>query len=281
MVKLKEDIIDIEEFKIDDNKNSNKKKKVIRQDIYNPKKYYIPFDFWKNNNLIFQIDDTLYFEMEKYLTPEKISLKDILEKYKYEICKDFDKRSLWFLIKFFFIMSDFYILHSSKNPNAIFGGVPQKLSIKCKCGKILKEKKWLKGHFDPSRKIHLLGAPSHLDTYSEHEFYLRISEKCPNCKDSICIYRPKRGVLQILMIFLDSIIPDLLNLNINYNLSNINILMGWCTIVDKFFQSNLEPNTLYQEDLLQFVNLIKDLPSISSDIKTEIFTKFKFLKFFS
>lgn len=268
MTKNEERIIDIEEFEIPDETT------VQRKTITNPKWYDVPIDFWKKN-LVYQIDDTLYFDMGKYLTPKKIFTKQILTEHKFEKCKDFQKGNLWFLIKFFFMGSRFHLINPSKYIISVIGGVPQALKIKCKCGNVLNDRLWLKGYFNYSTfltQISYLGS-----RFSEHEFYFRISEECPKCKRNICIYRPKRGAIFPLMLYVDSSVPDYYKLKINYDFSNMNIVSGWCHIIEKIFTSNSEKKLkFYYVDIKNFINIIRRNKSLHATFRREIETKFKF-----
>ncbi len=267
MTKNEERIIDIEEFEIPDETT------VQRKTITNPKWYDVPIDFWKKN-LVYQIDDTLYFDMKEYQTPEKISIKKILKEHKFEKCKDFENKDYWFLVKFLFIGSRFHLINPSKYIISVIGGVPQALKIECKCGNVLNERLWLKGYFNYSTistRISYLGS-----YFSEHEFYVRISEECPKCKKYMCIYRPKRGALFPLMLFVGSIVPDYLNLKLNYDFSNVHIVLSWCHIIEKIYISNSEKMLIYNEDIKNFITIIGRNTSLHATFRREIETKFKF-----
>lgn len=261
MTKNEEKIIDIDEFEIPEGLT------VQRKIISNPIWYNIPIDFWKQD-LTFQIDDKLYFDMRNYLNPKAIFTKKIFNEYKFEKCKDFEKKDLWFLIKFFFIASRFHHINPSSNIISFCGGVPQGLKILCKCGNLLNEASWLKGYFQFSTISTMICYMGSL--HSEHEFYFRISEECPKCKKMICIYRPKRGVLFPLMLFLGSIVPDYFNLKLRYDLSNLNVLLGWCHIIEKIYTSNSKKILkLYHDDIEKFIRLTERIPK-------ELERKFKF-----
>jgi len=166
-----------------------------------------------------------------------------------------------------------HLVNPSGNAIAICGGVPQKLKIKCKCGRILNEQRWLKGYYNFSTQI-----SHHGSNFPEYEFYFRISEKCPKCSRIICIYRPKRGVFFPLMLFVGSIIPDYYNLKENYDFSNRNILLSWCSIIEQIYKFNSERILeFFHEDIRKFINFIEQIPSLPTILRRYI-TKFEFYK---
>lgn len=214
----------------------------------------IPLEFWKDNNLIFEAD------FEEYTNPDNLT-----EKYKVQKTRQFEHPEYWYLLKFFFIESQFFKTIEPTTGNALLiSGVPSQLKIRCNCGKILNDDQWLKAFFTPSSA---LGNP-------RHEYFLRISEKCENCGKTICIYRPKTGVYIALLVFL-SFIPSIKilypNLALNFDsTTDLTLLINWVTIIDEAIQK--DPNnvcSLYYEDIQNVWQLMESnklLPETTKEL---------------
>lgn len=227
----------------------------------------IPLEFWKNEDLVFEADikfylDGRYQNNKKPKEPETV-FNQLVKKYKVQMTSQFEQTDYWYLLKFFFISSQFY----KADPTGIvllIAGVPSKLKIKCNCGKVLKEKQWIKGFFVP---------PSELPGGGTHEYFLRISEKCEKCGKIICIYRPKAGVYMALVLFLGSSLKTIYpNMNNNLDITtDEGFLVHWVTIIDSLIQKNPEKIcSLYYEDIQKVWNLMETHKGLSQEHKEEM-----------
>jgi len=234
----------------------------IRKELGGDFDAYIPIDFWKYDKIIYQLDNTRYFN---YSDLDKvIDLKSYVfnktEFYKYEKCNDFGNRDLWYLLKFFFIGSLFHHL-DPKNIALFCGEVPKGLKIKCSCGSLLNDISWLKGYYEQH--------PFLTQFIPTHEFYIRISEKCTKCRRIILIYRPNHGILNTLMLFF-----NFLNPNRNYDLYDKDIIIEWVTIVEKALLVDWKAVSChYLQDKLRFYSLIENHPILTADEKRKIKNK--------
>ncbi|MFX1574760.1 MAG: hypothetical protein ACFFB0_18650 [Promethearchaeota archaeon] len=238
----------------------------------------IPLDFWINDHLIFEIDYELYLntELSDNKKPKNIekSLTKLNKKYRVQKTSQFEQPNFWYLLKFFFIRTQFF----KADPTGIallIAGVPTQLKIRCKCGATLEEAQWLKGFFTPPA-----GIPS--DTI--HEYYLRISKPCKKCGATICIYRPKAGVYISLVMFL-SHLPFLKtlypNMTMNFDItSDEAFLTHWVIIINELLQKNPEKIcALYHEDIQEVWELIQTHKGLSPDQKEEMKKVFPFNDF--
>ena len=172
-------------------------------------------EFWKAENMIFQLDNYRYVNEQKLLKGKlKLNLPRLLEKYPYQQAREFENKEYWYLLKFFFIASYLEILGGSFQ---LLAGIPRGIKIKCSCNTLLEEAWNLKGFFELPEFNH------------KHQYYLRISEKCENCGNIICIYRDKAldsqyffVPLRIFMNFVDS--------SWNYNIEDIEMVAAWQSI---------------------------------------------------
>ncbi len=273
MVKEERDIQEIDEFTIKEVKNIIKKKpfKIINVNL--------PLSFWKAKRIFFQIDSTLYTNATLYQigTEPIIPVQDIkaltnrlTREYQFQKCTDFQSENMWYMLKYFFIISKFHYSNPLKLVG-LLGGVPSTLKIKCKCGKNLLEQFWLRGIFDPNFSLDISQFKS---LKPEHDFYFRISKECTKCHSIICIYRPKIGVIFPLMAFLPFIVkqPSITD----YTFSDFDMILSWCYILEKSIFDHPEILKIYKEDFLKFSLLIKNNKKLTDVQKKLINSYFSF-----
>lgn len=198
--------------------------------------FNIPLGFW-TKEIIYRIDITDYFKEEDLSSfkDSNLFITNVYNKFKYQKGVIFENKDLWYLIKFYFISSNFFKLSQAD----FYGGVPSNLKILCDCGNLLEAEFNLKGYFNISKSF-------------IHEYYLRISKTCSDCHKTICIYRNKVGVLSSLMIFLNFLDPTR-----NYQIYDDDIFFGWLDIMHNGFEKQFDVKLdLFIKDLEAFARLI-------------------------
>ncbi|MFX0133712.1 MAG: hypothetical protein ACFFDN_08715, partial [Candidatus Hodarchaeota archaeon] len=229
----------------------------------------IPLDFWNNNSLVFEVDFKLYLKPNQTIDKKSKDIDKIFDKltsdYKVQKTRQFEQTDYWYLLKFFFIKSQF-IRADPTGIALLIGGVPSQLKIQCNCGTILDHDHWLRGVLIP---------PSGMPSGIPHEYYLRISEKCEECGKIICIYRPKSGLYNALLMFL-SFVPSLKTLfpksTFNFDITkDEGFLVHWVTIIDELLQE--DPESIcshFYEDILKVWKLMETHKGLSRDHKEEM-----------
>ncbi len=220
----------------------------------------VPLEFWKNDNIIYASD------VELYINPGSSSIKTItntIKKYETASTCIMERREYWYLLKFFFIKSNYVeanpITKNSEVQPLLIAGIPKGLQLKCNCGKKLEDKFFLRGSFK---------VPEGLSTtISSHEFYLRISNPCPKCDSTMVIYRPKTGVYSSFWVFMNYLVS-----NQNCDLkSNLGLVVHWLAImVDAVYKDKMTMYRLYYDDIKQFWDFVMSHSRIKPDIKESI-----------
>jgi len=234
----------------------------IRKELGGDFDAHIPIDFWKYDKIIYQLDNTKYLDyndLDKVIDLKSYALEKV-RFHKFEKCNNFGNRELWYLLKFFFIGSLFHHL-DPKNFALFCGEVPKGLKIRCSCGSLLSDIYWLKGYYEQH--------PFLTQFIPIHEFYIRVSDKCPRCKSIVLIFRTSHGILNTLMLFF-----NFLNPSRNYELYNKDIIIGWVAIVEKALLMESEMVCYhYSPDILKFYSLIETHPILTADEKRKIYNK--------
>lgn len=226
----------------------------------------LPLEFWTNKDIVFKVDNEEYVDMDEFYKKKDSSkyLDKIVKKNKFESGLEFDKKEYWYLIKFFFINSEFHDIDPS-GVSILNLGVPSKLKIKCNCGNLLKDFKWLKGYCPPPF------AQTMQNNVPEHEYSLRISKPCPSCNSVMCIYRPKGGIYTPLMIFLNFLLPSQ-----KFEIIDPSIFMQWLMIISKVVELKGITDFFY-EDFLKILDLIDSNPNLDEEYKQA--SKYRFNQF--
>ncbi len=223
----------------------------------------LPLELWTSKDIVFKVDNEEYVDIDEYYKTKKPAkyLDKIIKKYKFEGGIEFDKQEYWYLLKFFFINSEFHDIDPSGLSVANLG-VPSKLKIGCKCGNILEDSKWLKGYSPPPF------AQTMQNNVPEHEYFLRISKPCPKCNNVICIYRPKGGVSTLLLIFLNFLFPSE-----KFHIFDPSIFTQWLMVISKVVDFKGITDFFY-EDISKILDLIDSNPNLDEEYKQA--SKFRF-----
>ena len=228
----------------DDRIHSTGNAKVINQ-IMSFEEGFTPSDkespeleFWKTENMIFQLDNFRYVDEQKLLKGKgKVDLPKLLKKYPYQQTREFENKEYWYLLKFFFIASYLEILGGSFQ---LLAGIPRGIKIRCSCDTLLEEAWHLKGFFE------------YPEYEYKHQYYLRISEKCEKCGSTICIYRDKAldsqyfcGPLRVFMNFVDP--------SWKHTIEDLDMVAAWQSIFKQAALTNMEKiQKLYSDDIIKF-----------------------------
>lgn len=200
-------------------------------------------EFWKNEKMVFQLDNYRYVDEENLLKGAgKVNLPELLKKYPYQQTREFENKEYWYLLKFFFIASHLEPLGGSFQ---LLAGIPRGIKIKCSCGILLKEAWHLKGFFE------------YPEFNYKHQYYLRISEKCEECGSTICIYRDKAldsqyfcGPVRIFINFVDP--------SWKHNIEDLDMVGAWHSIFKQAVLTDMQKiERLYSDDIIKFGNFIQ------------------------
>jgi len=208
----------------------NVDEKLIRSNIPN-------LDFWKNNNILFELDDFYYVDEQKQLNFD-YDLSMLLEKFKFHQTQEFENKRFWYLLKFLFIASELIDLRGYGH---LLGGVPLGLKIKCRCGSLLEPSGVLKGIFKiPERE-------------EKHSYYLYISDKCEDCGAIHCIYRDKGPHLLPMLLFMNFLDPSW-----NYSMNDIEMVGGWREIIQQAIKNNMKKmSKMFAHDFVKFIHIME------------------------
>ena len=200
-------------------------------------------EFWRTENMIFQLDNFRYVDEQKLLKGKgKVNLPKLLEKYPYLQARDFENKEYWYLLKFFFIASNLEPLGGSFQ---LLAGIPRGIKIKCSCGTLLEEAWHLKGFFEYPEYDY------------RHQYYLRISEKCEECGNTICIYRDKAldpqyfcGPLRVFINFVDP--------SWKHSIEDLDMVAAWQSIFKQAALTEMEKiQKIYSDDIIEFGKFIQ------------------------
>lgn len=198
-------------------------------------------DYWKRKNFVYELDNTDYIDEQQLSSGEiELNSQEIIDKYGYRQVKAFENRDWWYLLKFFFIASDFYNLDGFGD---LIGGVPKKLKVKCACQNLLDVELFWKGIFKvPEQDF-------------KHEYYLYISHECDSCGRRICIYRPRGPLCPHLLIFMNHLVPDKI-----YKMSDIEMVSVWHDTFKKAAVKNITMfEQIYSKDIIKFGTFVQEM----------------------
>lgn len=198
-------------------------------------------DYWKGKNFVYELDITDYVDEQRLLSGEiKLNIQEIIDKYGYRQTKTFENRDWWYILKFFFIASDFQNLDGFGD---LIGGIPKILKIKCVCANLLEVEMFWKGIFKvPEQNF-------------EHQYYLFISQQCENCGETICIYRPRGPLCPHLIVFMNFLAP-----NKKFKMTDIEMASPWLDAFKKAGIKNMALfERLYSEDIIRFGNFMQKM----------------------
>jgi hypothetical protein len=203
------------------------------------------FEFWQDLHINFHVDSFQYVDRARLFDHNyDLDTAALVEKYQVQQSRELQDKENWYLLKHFFIASQFSNLEGTGD---LIGGVPKKLKIRCRCGKHLKQRWNLKGFFTLPEKNF------------KYPYYLRISEPCTECKTIICIFRSHiigdEGIFRPLRIFMNFLDPSW-----NFQLNDTSMMEGWRHILHKSMKK--APNVvkdIYREDIIKFGMLFKKM----------------------
>ena len=198
-------------------------------------------DYWKDKEFVYQLDTTDYVDEQRLLTGEiELNSQEIVEKFEYRHAKPFENESWWYILKFFFVASEFNNLDGF---GELIGGVPKQLKIKCDCQNLLDVKLFWKGIFKvPEQDF-------------EHQYYLYVSHECESCRKTICVYRPRGPLCPHLIVFMNHLAPEK-----NFKMTDIEMVSMWQDVFKKGAIKNMAAfERIYSEDIVKFGKFILEM----------------------
>lgn len=198
-------------------------------------------DYWKGKDFIFRLDSTDYVDEQGLLSSEfELNTKEVIEKYGHYQTRAFENKDWWYILKFFFIASEFQNLDGFGD---LIGGIPKTLKVKCECQNLVNVELFLKGIFKvPEQDF-------------EHQYYLYISRECESCGELICIYRPRGPLCPHLMVFMNYLLPER-----NIKMSDIEMVAIWQETFKKAAIKDMNRfQQLYSEDIIKFGMFIQEM----------------------
>ncbi|MEJ2251744.1 MAG: hypothetical protein P8Y97_19055, partial [Candidatus Lokiarchaeota archaeon] len=143
--------------------NLPKSSKEILSELFKPQK--IPLDFWSNETILYAIDLSDYFDL--FLNTTRTTLRNIKDdksflkkkgkKPKAAKVQLLNRREYWYLLKFFFIKSEYVKLglESKKAKDNILqvGGIPKGTKIQCTCGKLIDDQLFVRGTYRMPKNV--------------------------------------------------------------------------------------------------------------------------------
>jgi len=198
-------------------------------------------DYWKCNEFVYQLDTTDYVDEQRLLTGEiELNSREIVEKFGYRQAKPFENESWWYILKFFFVASEFTNLDGF---GELIGGVPKELKIKCECQNLLDVEFFWKGIF----KVH--------EQEFEHQYYLFVSHECESCGKTICVYRPRGPLCPHLIVFMNHLASKKI-----FKMTDIEMVSMWQDAFKKGAIKDMERfQSVYNEDVIKFGKYIVEM----------------------
>ncbi len=195
-------------------------------------------DYWRGKEFSYQLDATDYIDEQLLLSGEiELNSSEIVEKFGYRRVKPFENKDWWYILKFFFIASDFSNLDGF---GELIGGVPKDLKVKCECQNLLEVEFFWKGIF----KVPEQGF--------EHQYYLYVSRECKSCGKTICVYRPRGPLCPHLIVFMGHLVPEK-----EYKMTDIEMVSMWQDAFKKAALKNMTAfQQIYSEDIAKFGSFI-------------------------
>jgi len=198
-------------------------------------------DYWEGKEFVYQLDTTNYVDEQRLLTGElELNSQEIVEKFGYRHAKPFENEDWWYILKFFFIASEFNNLDGF---GQLIGGVPKELRIKCECQNLLDVELFWKGIFRvPEQDF-------------EHQYYLFLSRGCDSCGKTICVYRPRGPLCPHLIVFMNHLAPDG-----NFQMTDIEMVSMWQDAFKKGARKDMEAfQQIYSEDIVKFGTFLQKM----------------------
>ncbi len=198
-------------------------------------------DYWKGKNFVYQLDTTDYIDEQRLLAGEiELNSHEIVEKFGYRHVKPFENEDWWYILKFFFIASEFNNLDGF---GQLIGGVPKELRIKCECQNLLDVELFWKGIFRvPEQDF-------------EHQYYLFLSRECESCGKTVCVYRPRGPLCPHLIVFMNHLAPEK-----NYNMTDLEMVSMWQNAFKKGAIKDMEAfQQIYSEDIVKFGTFLQEM----------------------
>ena len=198
-------------------------------------------DYWKGKNFAFQLDATDYIDEQRLITGEiELNSQEIVDKFGYRNAKPFENEDWWYVLKFFFVASEFNNLDGF---GELIGGVPKELKIKCECQNLLEVKFFWKGIFKvPEQSF-------------EHQYYLFVSRECESCGKTICVYRPRGPLCPHLIVFMNHLVPERV-----FKITDIEMVSMWQDAFKKGAAKDMEAfQQIYSEDIVKFGAFLQEM----------------------
>ena len=195
-------------------------------------------DYWKGKDFVYQLDNTNYINGQQLLSGEiELNLQKVLEKYQYRQTIPFENKDWWYILKFFFIASEFNNLDGFWE---LIGSVPNDLKIKCECETLLNVEFFWKGIFNvPEQEF-------------DHQYYLYVGYECESCGKIVCIYRPKDLITPHFLVFMNSLTPDR-----KFKMTDIEMVSAWQGAFKKGANKDMDKfGQIYEKDIFKFGEFI-------------------------
>ncbi|MHA1748968.1 MAG: hypothetical protein ACTSYF_10065, partial [Promethearchaeota archaeon] len=218
--------------------NSNMIQKVFSTENQEIKTFIPGLEYWKDKNFEYQLDTTDYVDEQK-LSAGEISLnsQEIIEKFGQFHTTPFENKEWWYVLKFFFIASEFNNLDGF---GELIGGIPRELKIKCECEGLLDVEFYWKGVFKvPEQEF-------------EHQYYLYVSHVCEDCGKRVCVYRPRGPYCPHLLTFMSHLVPER-----KFKMTDIEMVSMWQDAFKRGAIKDMERfQHIYNQDVIKFGNYI-------------------------
>jgi len=198
-------------------------------------------EYWKGKNFAFQLDATDYIDEQRLIAGEiELDPQEIVDKFGYRQAVQFENEDWWYILKFFFVASEFNNLDGF---GELIGGVPKKLKVKCECQNLLGVEFFWKGIFKvPEQNF-------------EHQYYLYVSRKCDSCGKTICVYRPRGPLCPHLIVFMNHLVPER-----DYKMTDIEMVSMWQDAFKKGAIKDMEAfQQIYSEDIVKFGTFLQEM----------------------
>jgi len=236
------------QFYIRDNKeaisstgNSEIIQKVFSNDTQEIKTFIPGLDYWKDKKFTYELDTTDYIDEQK-LSAGEISLnsQEIIEKFGHFHTTPFENKKWWYVLKFFFIASEFNNLDGF---GQLIGGIPKELKIKCECEELIDVELYWKGIFKvPEQEF-------------EHQYYLYMSKKCEACGKQICVYRPRGPYCPHLLVFMSHLVPQK-----KFKMTDIEMVSMWQDTFKRAAIKDMDQfQRVYSKDVIKFGTYIMEM----------------------
>lgn len=198
-------------------------------------------NYWNGKDFTYQMDTTDYIDEQRLLAGEiELDSREIVEKFGFRNAKPFENEDWWYILKFFFVASDFNNLDGF---GELIGGVPKELKVKCECQNLLDVELFWKGIFRvPEQSF-------------EHQYYLFVSRECDSCGKTICVYRPRGPLCPHLIVFMNHLVPEK-----NFKMTDIEMVSMWQDTFKRGAIKDMEAfQRIYSEDIVKFGTFLQEM----------------------